>query len=169
MKITNGEITIRDFLEKDIEKKVEWINNPQNNTFLHYDIPLSVEKTKQWFLNKNNVARLDCIIEFSNVPVGLIGLLNIDKINKKAEFYITVGETCFKRKGIAKRATLLLVEYAFSEMGLNKVYLNVDQKNEIACALYEKCGFVLEGVFNKDLLFKGEFVNRCRYAIIKEN
>ena len=39
-------VRIRKFERKDIPKKVEWINNPQNNKFLHYDIPLEVEKTQ---------------------------------------------------------------------------------------------------------------------------
>lgn len=39
-------IAIRKFERKDIPKKVEWINNPENNQFLHYDIPLCVEKPK---------------------------------------------------------------------------------------------------------------------------
>lgn len=37
------EIRIRQFERADIPKKVEWINNPENNQFLHYDIPISIE------------------------------------------------------------------------------------------------------------------------------
>ena len=33
-------ISIRKFESKDIPKKVEWINNSENNKYLHYDIPL---------------------------------------------------------------------------------------------------------------------------------
>ena len=167
MRINSEEIVLRDFTEGDVENKVRWINDEQNNAFLHYDLPLTVETTKQWFYSKNN-NRLDCVIEFSNVPVGVIGLLNVDKINKKAEFYITLGQTEYKGRGIAKRSTLLLLKYAFDELGLQKVYLNVDAKNETARALYEKCGFVLEGTFKKDLFHNGEFIDRCRYAIFKE-
>ena len=37
-------ISIRKFESKDIPKKVEWINNSENNKYLHYDIPLKIEK-----------------------------------------------------------------------------------------------------------------------------
>ena len=168
MILCKGEISIRNFEFKDISKKVEWINNPLNNTFLHYDIPLDEKKTETWFLNKDDIRRFDGVIEYNHIPVGLIGLLAIDKGNKKAEFYISMGEHSYKRKGIATKATLLLLEYAFTTLELNKVYLNVDEDNIAACALYEKCGFVCEGVFIKDMFHRGQWINRKRYAIFKE-
>ena len=168
MYLIENEITIRDFEEKDIENKVKWINNPENNQYLHYDIPLSVEKTREWYKSKNNEKRLDLLIEYNEKPVGLIGLVSIDKANSKAEFYISMGEVAFKGKGIATRATKMLLNYAFDQLQLNKVYLNVDEENSIACRLYEKVGFVCEGIFIKDMLRKGRFINRKRYAILKE-
>ena len=147
MHVIKDEIVIRKFTENDIENKVRWINNPENNSFLHYDIPLTISKTKEWFLNKNNLNRLDCTIEYNQIPVGVIGLLNIDNKNSKAEFYITIGETCFKRKGIAQKATEAMLQYAFDILRLNKVYLNVDEENVAACKLYEKCGFILQKVY----------------------
>lgn len=166
MLLSKGEITIRDFLIEDIENKVKWINDPENNQFLHYNIPLDVESTKKWFYSKNNNNRIDCTIEYNGVPVGVIGLLQIDNYNKKAEYYITIGDNNYKRKGIAYISSKILINYAFDVLKLKKVYLNVDEKNEIACRLYEKIGFRCEGIFIKDMLFKGEWINRKRYAIL---
>ncbi len=166
MILSDGSVCVRDFRESDIENKIKWINDSQNNTYLHYDLPLVYDKTLAWFRNKDNKTREDCVIEFDGVPVGLIGLLQIDNINKKAEFYISMGNTTFKRKGIATRATRLLLGYAFSELRLNKVYLNVDSDNEPACNLYEKVGFVCEGIFVQDLNRKGCMIDRKRYAIL---
>ena len=98
-------IRIRKFEKRDIPKKVEWINNPENNRFLHYDIPLSVEKTEQWFdRHFGEDSRFDAVIEVNGIPIGTIGLLNIDKKNNKAEYYIAMGETSYKGKGFAREA-----------------------------------------------------------------
>ena len=86
-------VSLRDFTEADIRLKVEWINNPENNQYLHYDIPIEYEKTLHWFHQKDNAHRIDCTIEYNNEPVGVIGLLSIDTVNQKAEYYITVGNT----------------------------------------------------------------------------
>lgn len=163
-------ITIRRFEAADIPAKVRWINDPLNNTYLHYDLPLELEKTQRWFeAVKDRQDRYDAVIEADGVPVGLIGLLNIDDIHKKAEYYITLGEHSCKRKGVAYRASRLLLEYAFVQRGLNKVYLNVDAQNQAACALYEKLGFLCEGEFLQDLWHRGAFIDRKRYALLKSH
>lgn len=163
-----GVIIIRDFIFSDIPNKIKWINNPENNLYLHYDLPLEYNKTVEWYYTKNNNIRKDCIIEVNNNPVGLIGLLNIDNINKKAEFYITLGEPSYKRKGISTVATQAMIDYAFNELKLHKVYLNTDYDNIAAQKLFEKVGFICEGIFIDDLMYRGKFINRIRYAILSD-
>lgn len=159
---------MRDFTEEDIHLKVRWINDPQNNQYLHYDLPLEYEKTLKWFRERNLDRRLDCTIEYDGVPVGLIGLLEIDSTNRKAEYYITIGVQECKKRGIATVASCMLIRYAFDVLLLNKVYLNVDAENDGACALYEKIGMVCEGCFAQDLWHRGAFIDRKRYAITRD-
>lgn len=163
------DVTLRDFEEDDVPQKVGWINNPANNQFLHYDIPLKEDKTVQWFRQKDNSKRLDCVIEYDGIPVGLIGLLQIDRVNSKAEYYITIGETQYKNKGIATKASKAILDYAFLTLNLHKVYLTVDARNELAIKLYKKVGFIQEGYFADDLYNaeKLEFIDRERYAIVR--
>lgn len=165
----SDKITLREFEEKDIELKIKWINDSNNNAYLHYDLPLEYEKTLNWFRNKNNKTRCDCIIEFDGVSVGVIGLLNVDKKNRKAEYYITLGNTDYKRKGISTKASLLLLEYAFGDLCLNKVYLNVDADNIAACQMYEKIGFKCEGYFYEDQERRGRLIDRKRYSFLKND
>ena len=68
-------VTIRKFEHRDIVKKVEWINNPENNQFLHYDLPLEVTKTEKWFNSiVDRTDRYDAVIEADGIPCGTIGL-----------------------------------------------------------------------------------------------
>ena len=168
MLLTNKSVSVRLFNEDDITNKIHWINNSENNEFLHYDIPLTYEKTLLWYQNKDNDSRIDCVIEFNGAPVGLIGLLNISTVHRKAEFYICIGDITVKRKGVATISTNLILKYAFEKMLLNKVYLNVDSENSAACKLYEKIGFVCEGEFKEDLFHRGKMINRKRYAMLNK-
>lgn len=160
------DVVLREFSEEDIPLKIEWINNPQNNKYLHYDIPLQLDKTQSWFQKRDTSKRVDCMIVYAGHAVGVIGLLSIDRTNSKAEYYITIGDTGFKGKGIATKATKAILAYAFQTLGLHKVYLNVDADNQIARHLYEKCGFVQEGYFKDDLYRADEnrFIDRVRYS-----
>lgn len=162
-------VSIRDFRFEDIPLKIRWINDPNNNYYLHYNIPLEYEATCAWYANKNNEIRRDCVIIVNEMPVGLIGLLAIDKENSKAEYYICIGEQLYKHKGVASRATKIILRYAFEELKLNKVYLNVDADNVAACSLYEKNGFQKEGIFREDLLRRGVLIDRIRYAVLRND
>ena len=163
-------IRIRKFDKGDIPNKVKWINDPKNNTFLHYDLPLEIEKTEIWFeKNKERNDRYDAIVEVDGIPVGLVGLLSIDQKNKKAEYYITIGEGEYLGKGIAQGATKLLLHYAFDTVGLNRVYLYTEIENCAAVKAYERIGFKREGLLKNDLFSRGRFVDRYIYGITKKD
>ena len=164
------QVSIRKCEKFDIPNKVKWINNPVNNTYLHYELPLEIEKTENWYdKNKNRADRYDAVIEVDGAAVGLIGLLSIDNNNRKAEYYVTIGEHEYLGKGVASKATKLLLEYAFKQLGLNRVYLFTECENLAAIKSYERVGFKCEGVIKHDIFSKGRFVNRYLYGISKED
>lgn len=154
-------VSIRRFTEADIENKVRWINDPRNHTYLHYDLPLEVEKTRRWFLaNRERKDRFDAVIELDGRPVGLIGLLSIDKVKKDAEYYVSMGETDCKGKGVALAASRLLLEYAFVDLGLQRVYLFTETENLPAQRLFSRIGFVIDGVREREFICRGREVSR---------
>ena len=54
--------------------------------------------------------------------LGTISLKRISHVNDKAE-YAVVARKCAQGTGAAKKATEELLQYAFHELGLHKVYL----------------------------------------------
>jgi len=170
MRVALMSVNIRRFEEKDIPLKVKWINDEKNYKYLHYDLPLVEEKTLLWFKNiKDRTDRADFTITFENEPVGLIGLLGIDNKNKKAEYYICLGEHKYKGKGIAYTASKLLIDYAFKELCLNKIYLYTEINNYPAQRLFEKIGFKKEGLLRNDIIYNGEKIDRYVYGLLLED
>lgn len=161
------DVQIRKFEETDIPNKVRWINDSRNNRYLHYDLPLREDKTLEWFRKIcGRTDRYDAVIEYQGKPVGVIGLLTID--NGRAEYYVTLGEQEYKGKGIAKEATRLLLMYAFCELGLKEVYLYTEVENIGAQKLFEKCGFVQQGVARGSAVNRGKAVDRYYYTLTAE-
>ena len=157
-------VNIRPFMENDISNKVRWINDCGNNRFLHYDLPLDEDKTRVWFhKNKGRTDRYDAIIEYDGNPVGIIGLLSI--VDGRAEYYITLGESQYKGKGVARDASVLLLKYAFDELKLREVYLYTEVENIPAQKLFEKCGFVKYRLDKNSAVNRGQFVDRYYYVI----
>ena len=163
-------VSIRRFERTDIPKKVEWINNPENNQFLHYDIPISIVGTERWFDgHQGEETRYDGVIEADGVPVGTIGLLSIDRKNSKAEYYIAMGEVDYKGKGVAKEASRLILEYGFEKLDLNRIYLFTEVENVAAQKLFERVGFVREGVIRQDIVSHGKYADRIAYGFLRED
>lgn len=157
-------VRLRKFQEQDVPNKVKWINNPENNQYLHYDLPLVEEKTYEWFKNnKDRTDRYDAVIEYGEVPVGIIGLLSIQ--DRRAEYYITIGENEYKGRGVAKEATKLLLKYAFTDLNLDEVYLYTEEENISAQNLFERCGFEKQYLEKNSAINRGKFVNRYFYRI----
>lgn len=163
-------ITIRKFERYDIPRKVEWINDTENNQYLPYELPLSVEKTERWFdSHVGDTGRFDAVIEADHVPVGTIGLLSIDQRNKKAEFYIAIGQKEYKGKGVGTEASRLVLKYGFEDLGLNKIYFYTETGNIAAQKLYEKLGFKREGELKSDVFSHGRFVDNYVYGLLKKD
>ena len=98
--------------------------------------------------------------------LGTISLKHVDLENRSAEYAITLRKKA-QGKGVASRATKLLLEKAFTELGLHRVYLNVLSDNDKAIRLYERCGFTFEGEFRDHLFLNGRFVNWKWYGMLK--
>jgi [ribosomal protein S5]-alanine N-acetyltransferase len=54
--------------------------------------------------------------------------------------------------GLASELVPALVEFAFSQLGAQKVWAPVDAANIASARVLEKCGFMLEGLLRKDRL-----------------
>lgn len=159
------QVTIRKFEKADIPYKVKWINDSRNNTYLHYDLPLDVKKTEHWFdANLNRTDRYDATILCDGNPVGLIGLLAV--LDGTAEYYVTIGEQEYKGKGVAKAASLLLLEYAKTELNLTVVYLYTEVDNINAQKLFEKIGFKKKHIEEKAAYNRGKLVDRYFYEYV---
>ncbi len=77
-----------------------------------------------------------------------IGFLELDGINwtsRDAWLGIGVGEQDYWGKGYGTDAIHILLRFAFEELNLNRVTLNVFEYNERAIKSYQKLGFQEEG------------------------
>lgn len=167
------EIIITKITNADIPDKVRWYNDEEITKYLHYEEKFTIQKSLNWLKKiKNDNSRYENVIRIKEEGeiknIGIIGLFNIDKKNKKAGFYITIGEKEFQGKGFAKRASIKFLRHCFLNFNLEKIYLYTDADNISAQKLYEKIGFVREGIMRKELLYKNKFIDRYYYGILRE-
>jgi len=100
------------------------------------------------------------------VPVGLVELVEINHIHRRAEFQIIIAPA-HQGKGYAKAGTYLAIEYAFTVHNLYKLFLVVDSDNAAALAVYRKLGFQEEGTLRHEFFVNGEYKDAIRMAIFQ--
>ena len=74
-------------------------------------------------------------------PIGVTNLHRVDMRNRTAEFVIFIGEQSARGKGYGTETARLMLDYAFTALGLHNVMLVVYAYNPAAIRAYEKAGF----------------------------
>ncbi len=106
------------------------------------------------------------IIMSEEQHVGLIELVELDYIHRKGELQIIISPN-YQGKGYSKQAIFKALQYAFQILNLHKVYLIVSNYNEKALHIYEKMGFVREGVLREEFYVNGSYQDATRMSIFK--
>lgn len=136
------EVTIRPLVEEDAYTSVKWRNDLEvfkytGNTYKH---EIKIENELEWIrkviANPNDYR---CAILADGVYVGNIYLT--DMHNGMAHYHIFIGDKSFWGKGVATKASMLILEYGFHVLKLKEILLRVKEENASAYNLYLKLGF----------------------------
>ncbi len=104
--------------------------------------------------------------EGEDEPVGILSLANINQANSSADLSVIVGNEKDRDKGLGTEAIRILLDYAFDDLGLNRVGLSVFEFNETAIHAYEKLGFEKEGRLRKAIWRDGSFHDAILMSIL---
>lgn len=150
------QVTIRPLKEEDAYTSVKWRNDPEvfkytGNTYNH---EITIESELAWIrkviANPNDYR---CAIIANGVYVGNIYLTDIN--DGVAHYHIFIGDKSYWGKGVAKLASLQIIEYGFRTLKLNKIFLRVKKMNLSACYLYKALGF-------KEIQTDGEWITMSK-------
>lgn len=148
---------------------LEWMHDDTINCNFQYPFKeMTIEKVKnfiEYSFNEEN--QHFAIVDEKDEYLGTISLKNISYKNGNAEYAIVTRKNA-QGTGVARLATCELLQYAFEELKLHKVYLNVLAENIRARKLYEKCGFMQEGISKEAVKINGKYESLIWYGIIKK-
>lgn len=100
--------------------------------------------------------------------IGIISLANINFKDRNAECIIDIGEKGKWGQGFGREALELLLEYAFQELNLHRLMLEVFSYNQRAITLYEKIGFKTEGIMREAFYRSGKWHDIRVMGLLKD-
>ena len=89
--------------------------------------------------------------------IGNASIHDIDWVSRTAAFGLFIGEPAAWNKGFGADAIRTLVHFAFEEMNLQKLRINVFDYNERAKHILETLGFVQEGRLRREFYREGSY------------
>lgn len=105
------------------------------------------------------------ILKEENRLIGMVGLHRIDWKNKNSELGYWIGKN-YWNKGLVTEAVSLILDFAFSQLKLHKVYAKLFEKNIGSRRVLEKSGFKLEGSFKEQRFKHNAWQNELEHGIL---
>jgi len=150
----------------------EWLNDPEVNQYMECRFEKATVKKLRDYINekKNDPDNLLLAIvsKAQNRHIGNIKIGPINHRHKFAKVGIIIGEKSIWRRGFATEAVKLAVDYAFNTLGLHKLTAGVYANNSASVRVFEKSGFVKEGLEKKQYYCNGQYVDCVSFGILKD-
>lgn len=162
--------SIRKLQKSDMPRMLEWMQDEAVTCQFKTEFCRFTEADVHGFIVNSftEMTKHFAVVNDDNQYCGTISLKNISKQDSNAEFAI-VMRLDTQGSGLALQASKEILQYAFKELGLNRIYLNVLSDNGKAKHFYEKLGFQKEGCFKKHICINGVFRDLDWYGILKED
>jgi len=153
-RLTDGVIMLRPYRVSDIDSVYEAAREsiPELSVWMSWCRPdYSIEEARTWIELQPDKwqkgAEYNFAISYNAEPLclGGCGLNVIDRGCGIANlgYWVRTSQT---HKGIATAATLLLAQFAFNELKLNRVELTIAVDNQASLRVAEKAGATREGI-----------------------
>jgi RimJ/RimL family protein N-acetyltransferase len=151
-----------------------WFNSAETTYHMqkHY-YPNSREAQLDFFnsmVKDKTKIQLGIISKKENVLIGCVSLNNINYINSNAEISVIIGEKEHRDLLKSLESMKLMIEFAFEQLNLNKVYCGVLEtlSTNWKKLLMKRLNFHEEGIFFKHAYKNGRYQDVHFLGVFKE-
>ena len=165
-------VRLRALERMDIPTLLRWMNDPEVREGLLVFKPMSTMMEERWLEGladrpDDYVFGVEALIEGHWRHVGNVGLHGIERHHRRAEIGIVIGEKDAWGKGYGSEAMALMMRFAFHELGLHRIELEVFESNLRALKTYRALGFVEEGVRRESIYTGGRFIDALHMGVLR--
>ena len=170
--IRGERLYLRAIERDDLQRCHDWMNDEDLRATLAQRYPISLAREADWIeratrgQDPSHLTFAICLFE-GDRHIGNCSLEGIDRDNAVATFGILIGERDCRGRGLGEEATRTLCRYAFDELNLQKIRLDVYAANENAVKTYERAGFRKEGLLREEAYRKGRRIDVIRMGLLR--
>lgn len=115
---------------------------------------------------KGTYLRLGIVLKESGQLIGQLSFYDIFFSSRRCAIGYALARP-FWGKGYLSEAMAAAVDYAFGDLGLNRIEADIDPRNDASAKLLEKMAFVKEGFMRERWIVNGETCDTINYGLLK--
>jgi diamine N-acetyltransferase len=167
--MTTAELTMRALERNDLRFIHDQVNNRSVMTYWFEEPYESFDELEELYNRHihDNTERRFVVEDSQKQLIGLVELIEIDYIHRRAEFQIIIAPH-HQGKGYARFCIHKALDYSFAILNLHKIYLSVAVDNKKALHLYQQCGFIEEGHLINEFFIEGRYRDVKRMYILQK-
>jgi RimJ/RimL family protein N-acetyltransferase len=173
--LTGSLIRLRAVEMDDLDRYLAWINDAEVVQYIATAAPHPVSRVQEeeWIrqaVTHTRPPEITYAIETLEDArhIGSVSLHRVAHPARHSVLGIMIGDkTCWDR-GFGTDAVMTMLRYAFEELNLNRVWLEVHDFNLRAIACYRKCGFIEEGRLRQDRYRNGQYGDTIVMGVLRE-
>lgn len=173
IRISTERLILRLFQKSDAKTVVTLCNNYNiYKSTLYLPYPYHINDALTWIETHYDNFINDKLYEFAITDeqtgevVGAIALSHNKSFNH-GELAYWIGEPYWGR-GYATEAAKMVLQFAFKEIKLNKVFARYFSSNIASGKVMEKIGMKLEGIFKEHIVKEGKYVDLVYCGILEK-
>jgi RimJ/RimL family protein N-acetyltransferase len=165
-------VTLRLVDEGDVDHILKWVNDKDivGNLAAFAGKPLTREDELAWVrkVRTSTDERVFTVLEAKTGRyLGQVGLHQIFWRSKVGRAAAIIASKDDMGKGYGSAAIASLLDVAFGELGLHKVWLMVFEKNARSRRTWTRVGFVEEGLLRDEYFHEGSWHNMVRMGLLQ--
>lgn len=168
--LRGSKVLLRPLSPADLEPYLELLNDPEGQKLTGSHGTFTREVASGWLQSlatKEDRVDLAIVRLETDTLIGEVVINMLNTIDRSANLRIALGPAPHRGLGFGTEAILLITTWAFEALPLHRLSLEVFEFNPRAAHVYEKVGFVREGVLRQCLFWEGAYYDAIVMSILK--
>ena len=166
--LTGGRVYLRPLERNDAELIVGWLRNREltwslGDFFPAADVRAVADGIERLYRSGHDLL-LGVVRRDTDRLIGVTELHHLDLDNRQASFGLLIGQP---GEGYGTEVAGLVLDYAFGPLALNRVWVQVDERNTRGIRAYQKVGFRREGLLRESRYADGRYHDTLLMAVLR--
>lgn len=161
---------LRPLETSDLDNMMTWVNDSEIiGNFANFNHPISREEEAKFLENilASDKDKSFAIETEKGVYLGNGGIHQIHWPSRNGRLSLIIGNKDYWNQGYGKSAINGLLDLAFNQYNLHKVWLLSFESNKKNIHIYNKLGFQKEGIMREEYFHKGKYHNMVKMSMLE--